>query len=137
MNALDTNIWVYSHDTRDPLKQQTAKQVIATVRPLALPWQVGCEFIAACRKLQGIGFTEDQAWLALATMRATVAEILLPDPQLWDDTKDLQGRYALSFWDALLAASCIRGGVHTLYSEDFGASPVIDSLTIVNPFAVP
>jgi predicted nucleic acid-binding protein len=47
MNVLDTNIWLYSHDTRDPHKQAIAQQLIATVRPLALPWQVGCEFIAA------------------------------------------------------------------------------------------
>ena len=68
MNVLDTNIWIYSHDTRDPHKQARAQQLIATVRPLALPWQVGCEFIAACRKLAPAGFTETQAWSALIAM---------------------------------------------------------------------
>jgi len=42
MIALDKNIWLYSHDTRDPRKQALAQRLIATVRPLALPWQVGC-----------------------------------------------------------------------------------------------
>jgi hypothetical protein len=51
MNAVDTNVWLYSHDTRDPRKQALAQQLIASTRPLALPWQVGCEFIAASRKL--------------------------------------------------------------------------------------
>ena len=69
MNAIDTNIWVYSHDTRDPHKQAVAQQLIATTRPLALPWQVSCEFIAASRKLATVGFTEAQAWSALAAMQ--------------------------------------------------------------------
>jgi predicted nucleic acid-binding protein len=58
MNAIDTNIWLYSHDTRDPRKQALSQQLLASVRPLALPWQVGCEFIAASRKLGPAGFTE-------------------------------------------------------------------------------
>src|SRR6266851_6914561 len=65
MIALDTNIWIYSHDTRDPAKQAAAQQLIGQTRPLALPWQVGCEFVAASRKLQAQGFSEQQAWLAL------------------------------------------------------------------------
>ncbi len=63
MNAIDTNIWVYSHDGRDLHKQQVAQQLIASVRPLALPWQVGCEFMAASRKLTALGFDEAKAWL--------------------------------------------------------------------------
>lgn len=57
MNAIDTNVWLYGQDTRDPQKQAIAQQLIATTRPLALPWQVGCEFIAASRKLAAVGFT--------------------------------------------------------------------------------
>ncbi|HEX5271902.1 MAG TPA: PIN domain-containing protein [Gemmataceae bacterium] len=134
MNAIDTNVWLYSHDTRDPRKQAIAQQVIATTRPLVLPWQVGCEFVAASRKLAGVGFSEDKAWAALATMRPLADDILLPVPDLWPETQSLQGRYSLSFWDALLAATCLRGGVRTLYTEDMGAPRTIDALSLVNPF---
>jgi len=37
MNAIDTNVWLYSHDTRDPHKQRLAQQLVAAARPLALP----------------------------------------------------------------------------------------------------
>jgi len=37
MNAIDTNIWLYSHDNRDQRKQAIAQQLIAAARPLALP----------------------------------------------------------------------------------------------------
>ena len=134
MNAHDTNVWIYSHDTRDPLKQLQALQLIATSRPFVLLWQVGCEFIAASRKLQPLGFTEDQAWQALTNMQAAAANILFPDAQLWPETYSLQKRHSLSFWDALLVAACIRGGVKTLYTENLGAPRIIDGLSLSNPF---
>jgi predicted nucleic acid-binding protein len=133
MNVLDTNVWLYSHDTRDPSKQGIAQQLIASVRPLALPWQVGCEFVAASRKLAAAGFTEAQAWAALAVMQSLADAILLPVPDLWPETQALQTRFSLSFWDALLVAACLRGGVQVLYTEDIGAPRTIDSLSLVNP----
>jgi predicted nucleic acid-binding protein len=134
MNAIDTNVWLYSHDTRDPLKQGIAQQLIAATRPLALPWQVGCEFVAASRKLAAAGFTEAQAWAALALMGTLADVIMLPVPDLWPETQALQGRYSLSFWDALLVGICLRGGVQTLYTEDIGAPRTINGLSLVNPF---
>lgn len=133
MNAVDTNIWIYCHDTRDPEKQAKAKQLVASVRPMVLVWQVGCEFIAACRKLAPLGFTSDDAWDALADMQKISEKILVPEPQIWGEARGLQQRYTLSFWDSLLATACIRGGVQTLYTEDFGGSPEIDGMKIINP----
>jgi len=134
MNALDTNIWLYSQDMRDPRKQGLAQQLIAATRPLALPWQVGCEFVAASRKLAATGFTESHAWAALTVMQTLADIILLPVPDLWPEAQSLQGRYSLSFWDALLVAACLQGGMQVLYTEDMGASRAIDQLSLVNPF---
>ena len=137
MNVIDPNIWIYRHDTRDPAKQANARQLINATAPLALPWQVGCEFIAAVRKLQPLGFREDDAWDALADMQVLASAILLPVPDLWSETRALQTRYSLSFWDALLVATCLRGGVNVLYTEDIGAPRAIDGLSLVNPFTAP
>src|SRR5438309_10873356 len=41
MNVLDTNIWLYIHDTRDPTKQAIAQHLTQTVRPLYLPGKSG------------------------------------------------------------------------------------------------
>src|SRR5438093_3252042 len=120
MNAVDTNIWIYSHDTRLADKQLVAQQTIAGAPPFALPWQVGCEFIAASRKLEPFGFTKEEAWAALADMQTIASAILLPEPLLWSETKALQERHSLSFWDALLTAACIRAEVKTLYTENIG-----------------
>ena len=137
MNAIDTNIWVYRYDSRDLKKQQIAEQLTKTVQPQVLLWQVGCEFISASGKLAAFGFTEDQAWAALADMQALAAVVALPEVQVWADARALQQRHMLSFWDALLVAACIRAGVHTLYTEDMGAPRTIDTLALINPFAVP
>jgi len=134
MNVIDTNIWIYRHDTRDPQKRLVAKNLISTVQPMALPWQVGSEFIAASRKLIPLGFDEAKAWAALAKMQAMATLVLMPTPQLWLDAQSLQTRHTLSFWDALLVAACIRGGVAVLYTEDVRAPRQIDSLSLVNPF---
>jgi predicted nucleic acid-binding protein len=137
MNAIDTNIWLYSHDTRDPRKQGIAQQLIATTRPLALPWQVGCEFVAASRRLAAAGFTEPQAWAALVVMQTIADVIILPVPDLWPETQALQGRHSLSFWDALLVSTSLRGGVKVLYTEDMGAPRTLDGLFLINPFLGP
>ena len=134
MNAIDTNIWIYRHDTRDLQKQLVAKNLISTIRPLALPWQVGCEFVAASRKLAPLGFDEKQAWAALADMQVIANTILIPSPMLWQEASSLQQRHALSVWDALLVAACIHGVVSMLYTEDMGAPRQIDGLSLVNPF---
>jgi predicted nucleic acid-binding protein len=134
MNVIDTNIWIYRHDTRDPQKHLVAKNLITTIRPLMLPWQVGGEFIAASRKLAALGFDEDDAWAALGDMQSIVASVVLPNPQLWLDAQSLQARHSLSFWDALLVAACLHEGVQILYTEDMGAPRQIDGLSLVNPF---
>lgn len=134
MNAIDTNIWLYAYDARDALKQDKSQGLIANLQPLVLLWQVGCEFIAAARKLEPFGFAREQAWDALVKMQAAVEAVLLPDSEMWLVARDLQDRFSLHFWDALIVAGCLRGGVRTLYSEDFTHALKIDDLQIVNPF---
>lgn len=134
MNALDTNIWIYFHDNRDRRKQAIARDLVSHVRPLALPWQVGCEFLAAARKLGPQGFDQERARKALTEMRIISQIILLPTAEVWDKSHEIEVKLGLSLWDSLLAAACILGGVTTLYSEDFGTLSSIERLQLVNPF---
>ena len=135
MNAADTNVWVYSYDTRDPQKRDAARRLLVTLDDLVLPWQVGCEFMAASRKLVTIGFTNEMAWRALERMQQLADNVALPDPADWSTARDLQTTDMFSFWDALLLATCIRHGVTTLYSEDFGSPRAIRGINVINPFA--
>ena len=49
MNALDTNVLVYAHDTRDPQKQATALSLIQSQDNGVFLWQVACEYLASSR----------------------------------------------------------------------------------------
>ena len=135
MNAIDTNIWIYAYDDRDLAKQQRAKELISTTRPLALIWQVGCEFIAASRKLGPLGFSKEQAWAAHSKMRSMSDVILIPNVDLWDKARGLSQTHSLSFWDAMILGAYIMGGVNRLYTEDMGGQPSIEGVHVINPFS--
>ncbi len=134
MNAIDTNILIYCHDTRDLHKQQVSQRLLETIDPIVLLWQVGCEFIAAARKIEAQGFTKDDAWDALPDICALAKEIVIPVPEIWLSSRELQSRHGLHFWDSLIVASCIQAGVKNLYSEDFGNRRMIEEINIINPF---
>lgn len=55
MNAVDTNVLLYVHDPRNPLKQSQAAALIASLPDAVLIWQVACEYVAASRKLVRYG----------------------------------------------------------------------------------
>ncbi|HEX3357187.1 MAG TPA: PIN domain-containing protein [Tepidisphaeraceae bacterium] len=134
MIVLDTNIWIYCHDKRDPRKQAIAQELVSSATPLLLIWQIGCEFIAAARKLSNEGFSETNAWDALEDMRQMADAISLPDLADWAMARSLQTTDNLSFWDAMLVASCQRSQTIKLYTEDMGSPRRIGTLDLINPF---
>jgi len=44
--------------------------------------------------------------------------------------------YSISFWDSVIIAAAIESGCGVLYSEDMQHGLSIDSMRIVNPFAI-
>ena len=133
MNAVDTNILIYAHDSRDPVKQLAARNLVDNLSDGALLWQVACEFIAVARRLRAKGVAVPEPWGEIALLQATWTSI----PSRWRflaRAETLLGAYSLSFWDSLLISACLESGIQRLYSEDFSAYPKIDSLEIVNPF---
>jgi predicted nucleic acid-binding protein len=133
MNAVDTNILIYARDPRDSAKQSIAISLLANLDDGVLLWQVACEYIAASRKLEQFGYDQTQALADLADMREAW-KTLLPSWNVMDKTERLLALYHLSFWDALIIAACLEGGVTRLYSEDFDASAQREGLEIINPF---
>jgi predicted nucleic acid-binding protein len=134
MNAVDTNVLIYARDPRDAVKWHKARELSHNMPDGALLWQVGREFIAASRKLTPIGFTQAQAWRELEQLR-TRWKLTLPSEKVFFLAEQLTSAHNLSFWDAMIVAACMEGGITRLYTEDFD-----DSLTettgveIVNPF---
>jgi predicted nucleic acid-binding protein len=133
MRALDTNVLIYVHDPRDPVKQAKASALVASLTDGALLWQVACEFLAASRKLAAIGYNQKQAFQDLTALRQ-VWTMILPSSPVLDRSESLTDRFSLSFWDSMILAACLESGVQHFYSEDFDAYSNIDGLQISNPF---
>ncbi len=62
MNAVDTNILIYVNDPRDLVKQEIAISLVSTLTESILLWQVACEYLAASRKLESLGYNRAQAY---------------------------------------------------------------------------
>ena len=69
MNAVDTNVLIYAHDTRESRKSAIANRLIYNLADGVLLWQVGCEYIAASRKLEPLGYSTEDAWAELRRLR--------------------------------------------------------------------
>jgi predicted nucleic acid-binding protein len=136
MNAVDTNILIYAHDPRDPAKQAIADDLIEALIDGALLWQVACEYIAASRKLEPFGYSHEKAWREISRLQR-LWTTKLPSWPVMIKAEELFNRYSLSFWDAMLIAACVVGGVTCLYSEDFDGYANIDGLSLINPFKTP
>ena len=134
MNAVDTNVLIYAHDSREPQKQTTAVSLIESQIDGVLLWQVACEYLSASRKLESQGYSLQQAWRDIHDLRS-VWTTILPTWNILSRAENLLGSFSLSFWDALIVAACLEGGVERLYTEDFGAYPTVNGLEVINPFA--
>jgi predicted nucleic acid-binding protein len=132
MNAVDTNILIYVNDPRDPVKQEIASSLVLSLADGVLVWQVACEYLAASRKLEALGYDRAQAYQYIRDLQQ-VWYTVLPTWSVIDRAENLMSRFHLSHWDSMIAAACLEANVQILYTEDFGYSN-IDGLAIVNPF---
>ena len=133
MNAVDTNVLLYSHDFRDPRKQAIAAALISSLNSGVLIWQVACEFVAASNKLKLKQAVTHDPWDELRSLELLWATLTPSWPSLYR-AESLLGRFSLSHWDALLIAVCLDHGIDCLYTEDFSAYSAIDGMKIINPF---
>lgn len=133
MTAVDTNVLIYVQDARDPVKQAKAVALVKGLPDGVLLWQVANEYLAASRKLVPFGYNHAQAFQDINNWRK-VWTTILPTWAVMDKAEDVRQRFNLSFWDAMVVAACLEGGVTQLYSEDFDAYKQIDGLQLINPF---
>jgi predicted nucleic acid-binding protein len=132
MNAVDTNILIYVNDPRDLVKQRVAISVVYDLTEGILLWQVACEYLAASRKLEALGYDRVEAYQYIRDLQQ-VWHTALPTWNVIDRAENLMSRLSLSHWDSMIIAACLESNVQTIYTEDLGYS-TIDGLKIVNPF---
>ena len=139
MNAIDTNIYVYTLDADEPVKQSKAVELLDNLAlspsETVILWQVAGEFLCQLRRFEAKGLLKAAAVEAgFLRFRATFA-LRIPTDDIFRASFNLRSRFSLSHWDSMLLAACQEAGVTTLYSEDMAAGMSYDGVAIVNPFA--
>jgi predicted nucleic acid-binding protein len=137
MNAVDTNILLYSVDDTEPTKQVKAQrqlhQLVAQSEPTILLWQVLAETVHQLRRWQNKGeLTEQEFDQHFQTFR-TLFPLAVPSLSTLDHALDLGKRYSLAYWDSMILGACVEAAVTTLFTEDMGSPRTIDQIRLVNP----
>ena len=50
---------------------------------------------------------------------------------------EIEARYALSFWDAMILSAAFKAGASTVWTEDLHDGQMIEGIRILNPLGVP
>src|SRR5438034_1342291 len=105
MNAVDTNVIVYSLDASEPAKQAKAQHLLGGLAQppveTLLPWQVAGELLNCLRKWESAGR------LAPADVEAHFRDFLMfplavPSARVFQISFELRARFSLSHWDSML-----------------------------------
>ena len=135
LEFVDTNILVYAHDSSAGQKRSQAKQLLEDIwarRTGCLSVQVLQEFYVTVTRKVEIPLAAEAAAQIIADL--STWDVHAPNPNDVLDAIQIQKRFQLSFWDAMIIASAMNLGCQTLWTEDLNAGQVLDEVTIVNPF---
>lgn len=138
MNAVDTNILLYSIDRNDPARQHIAQQLLqqlhSTAEPTLLLWQVLGELAQQLHRWRDQARLSPSEFLELTHTFRHLFPLALPTAEAFDSALSLAERFSLSHWDSMILGACQAAGVNRLYTEDMGAPRKIDGMDLINPF---
>lgn len=138
MNAIDTNVLVYTVDRREPVKQTRARELVGKLiqqSKTVLLWQVAGEYLNCLRRFASRGLFPEERIDEEILDWITAIPLAHPTDAVLKNSLALKSRYSLSHWDSMLIGACLEAGVETLYSEDLAADMEYDTVRVVNPFA--
>lgn len=135
---LDTNIFVYSFDATEPVKQQTARQIVqAALRTQrgVISTQVAQEFLNLALRKFAQPMTVSEAREYLKTVLLPLCRHF-PSAAFYDRALLLKEETGYSWYDTLIVAAAVEAGCTTLLSEDMQSGRVVKGVTIRNPFTL-
>ena len=132
---VDTNILMYAHDTSAGEKHERARALVEEL------W----------RDRSGVVSTQVLQELAVNLRRKTSKPLdpkatreIVADYLTWQvvvnggesvlEALDVEARYHVSFWDALVLQAAQASGAAILYSEDFSDGQAYGGVRVMNPF---
>jgi len=139
MNAVDTNVLLYSVDRNEPTKQLKAQQFLQQIHSApevtVLLWQVLGELSQQLRRWRDQGRLTPAEFAEHLRAFRHLFPLVLPTAEAIDAAVELSERFSLSHWDSMLLGACRAAGARRLYTEDIGSPRTIDGIELLNPFA--
>jgi predicted nucleic acid-binding protein len=135
---LDTNLIIYFHDDRYPVKQTQSQQLLAHLIPFGhtvLSTQALAEF-------SNVALRKFEPKLDWQTIQSQVNRLLLTFPVLPLTPSVVQealrgvGRFQFSYWDAQFWAIARLHQIQVILSEDCQHEACFEGITYINPFFV-
>ena len=131
---VDTNVLVYAHDRTAGPKHERARQLVEHL------WLTG-EGVLSTQTLQELCVTLRRkvnpplSWEQVRHFLENYLawEVVTNDPSSVLEALDIERRYKISYWDALVIHAAWRAGAAVLYSEDLAEGERYESLRVVNP----
>jgi|SRR5579859_1996962 len=131
---VDTNILIYAHDVSAGAKHAAARHLIETL------WSSGCGVLST-QVLQELCVNLRHRVarpLAVDEIRRVIDdymswEIVVNSAQSVIQALEIEVRYKMSFWDALILQAAEQAGAAILYSEDLAAKQSYGAVRVVNP----
>ena len=132
---VDTNILVYAHDRTAGPKHQRAKALIEQL------WRSG-EGVVSKQVLQELCVSlrrKATVPLPIDEVRQLVQdylswEVVVNQPEAIVQALELEARFKLSFWDALIIHAATVSDAAILYSADLSDGQKYGTVTVENPF---
>jgi len=132
---VDTNVLVYSVDSRDESKHVLAKEWLDRLwrdRSGRTSTQVLSEFYYVATRRITPGRRPPAAWGHVAALAEW--EPLAIDVRLLELGNQIQSRHGLNWWDCLVVAAASRLGCSLLLTEDLQHSAIYAGVTALDPF---
>jgi len=131
---VDTNVLVYAHDRGAGEKHELARSLVERLwldRSGAISTQVLQELYVNVRRKAAVPISITEA-------RRLVEDYLSWEVVVNDGTSvlralEVEARYGISFWDALIVQAAEYCGATVLYSEDLSPGQSYGSVEVVDP----
>ena len=131
---VDTNLLLYAHGRTEGEKNRKAKALIEKLwrdRSGVVSTQVLQELYVNVRRKTERPPGLDEARRLVANYLAW--EVIVNDADSILEAIDIERRYRISFWDALIVQAANAAAVSVLYSEDLSHGQTYGTVEVVNP----
>ena len=135
---VDTNVLVYWQDDSDPVKQSRAEDWIAHLghrRAARISFQVLQELYATLTRKLRPAFDAEEARTIVRDLAAW--QPVAVDLAILERAWQIQERYILSWWDALIVAAARSSACSALLTEDLQHGQLLGQVRVIDPFASP